>query len=97
MKYEDKELGVSFTIPDRITVGSFLEYHSLKDFSEPEERWLKAWEASKAVVEDWQCPLLPEMDKLNLSSNDARLVKIVRWTAGEAAEHIARLMTIPKV
>jgi len=96
MKYEEPELGVSFTIPDKLTVGVQLEYHSIRDFYEPEEKWLKTWEASKVIVEDWKCGLLPDMEKLNINQTDPRITKIVRWTAGEAAAHMAGLESVPK-
>ncbi len=96
MKYDNPELGVSFTIPDKITVGEQLEYFSAREFTEPEERLIRLWDASKVLIADWQCKLIPDMDELKLESTDPQITKIVLWVIARSSNHMAGILSIPK-
>lgn len=61
MKLENAELGYTCSVPDRPTVRQQLEFFAVVGDARGKERFERYWEGAKAVITDWQCPALPDI------------------------------------
>lgn len=97
MEKKNEALGVSFTLPDRVTVRMQLNYSSLAVTAYGQELFERFWNAARTVVQDWKCELVPDIDKLDLDAvDDPKIAEIVRWTGWEVKQYMDALENIPK-
>lgn len=104
----NKSLGVSFILPERISVRQQLRYRQAIAFNfdvgpdgeirlNNNDMYERYWKAMPIVVEDWQCEIIPDMAKLDLDeADDPRIADIVFWAANEVVGHMSGLRSISK-
>ena len=62
MKLENTELGYSCSVPDRPSVRQQLEFFSLVSDARGANKLERYWVGAKALISDWQCPALPDVN-----------------------------------
>jgi len=97
MQYKNDALGVSFEIPDSLTVGKQLEYKSgLVSFGDVQGQfYTRFWCAVKAVIEKWECDYMA-LDVDLGTATDPRIAKVIEWAAMKGNAHMNDLVTLPK-
>ena len=108
-EFENERIGVSFTLPDEITVREQLRYKIAmwirweaqpdKDPSEWNELefYDRAWRAAKTVVKDWECEAIPDLDDFDMAeSTDPKAANVVFWTCNAVSGHMNGLGQVPK-
>lgn len=103
MEFKRENPDCKFTLPDAITVRQQLAYFSAAGALSGNEMWLRLWEAAKTLIQDWECPLIqnlnPDRSKKEidyLDSADPQVTYILIWVAGEVREHINSLKSLSK-
>jgi hypothetical protein len=97
MEKKNEALGVSFTLPERITVRLQLKYNSEAVFAWGKERFERYWLAAQTIIQDWKCDLIPKPDELNLDEVfDPKIAEIITWTAWEVKMYMDKLDQTPK-
>lgn len=99
----NEQLGVSFTLPDRLTVDQLDEYQrkvagylgEYKDTFLSTVRY-RAMQYSAAVeaglIDEWQCASMPEARPANIGAADAQ---VISWVGGEVERYIKGYTDIP--
>lgn len=83
----------TFTIPDRPTVEQQLHYYSAPG---DENTLLRFWEMAKALIQTWECSVLPDF-KTDLSTLDSPTVtSVIIWAGIEVKKYMSELDDIPK-
>ena len=91
-RYENEALGVSFELPERMSVRKQLEFRSRIANARGESSYTRFWEAAAVIVDKWQCELIPDPAALDLdTADDPRVADIVQWAANTVAGHITGL------
>lgn len=104
MEYKNDSLGVSFTVPDTVTVRKQLQYKRgiNKAFvqevsSDGDDFYPLFFDGAKAVIENWQCELIPNINELNMdTATSPKVADIVFWTCNIVAGHMNNLEAVPK-
>lgn len=94
--FENEALGVTFELPDTMTVFQQLAFRGeiAKQEGGP---FIRFWEGAKAIMVKWECDDYPELKKIDLNATDDRkLAEIVTWVSNQTAGHIEKLGEIPK-
>lgn len=92
--HENASLGVSFQLPDKITVSKRLAYLNKMV---GESMFEKLWNAGLTLITDWKCAAYPDPKAIDLDeSEDMVLSDIVIWTSGRVAEKMSELVHVPK-
>jgi hypothetical protein len=92
--HENSSLGVSFQLPDKITVSKRLAYLNKMV---GESMFEKLWNAGLTLITDWKCTAYPDPKAIDLAeSEDMALSEIVIWTSGRVAEKMNDLVHVPK-
>lgn len=94
MKYTDESLGVSFVVPDKITVRKQLEYKGAL-LGREKGFYVRLWDAAKTVVESWECSEL-KLDTDIDSITSKRAADIVEFVGIKVSNHMGDLETLPK-
>lgn len=105
-EYKDEQLGVSFTVPDAISVRKQLQYRRAIGNAFSSGVLAPAGEdnfyplflvGAKVVIEGWQCEHLPVLNGLNFDEvTNPRVADVVFWTCNTVAGHMNRLEEVPK-
>lgn len=97
--YQNEVLGVSFDIPDKITVRQQLAYRSAAGYpmngqlARLESLWLGALE----VLTGWQCAAIEKPNELNLDvETNPDVAAVITWAGVRALIHMNTLEEIPK-
>ena len=98
MRYESEALGVSFELPDTLTVREQLLFRSRIAERPREEHFTRYWYAAQSLIQEWQCDDIPDPAELDMDApdGDGRLSNIVMWVANTAAGHLAGIDIPPK-
>lgn len=95
-KYENAELGVSFTLPDELTIRQQLEWRG-RLIEEEGTSFIRHWEAIRPMIQDWECEEIPDLEKLDIDkATGKKAADIVFWASNEAAGHMLELDEVPK-
>ena len=95
--YENEELGVSFSLPERFTVRENLNFRGHLGRVASDSAFIRYWVAALPIIEDWQCALIPDPAALDMDTEtDARIADIVQWTANSVAGHMLALVAPEK-
>lgn len=88
-KFESKDLGVSFTLPDKMTARQQLVFRrKTAGFVEADDLYIRYWEAAVELVQDWECEKLPDPAAFDLDAEVAAdVVDIVMYAANVTAGH----------
>ena len=94
--YENEKLGVSFTLPDKLTVRQQLDWRG-RVFETEGTTFLRHWQAVKPLIEDWAYEPDPVLEDIDIdTATDKALADVIFWASNEAAGHMAGLDAIPK-
>ncbi len=97
MKFENKELKVTFEIPDVITVRQQLKYMSYVRFTLGEEHYLALWEGAKLLMTEWECESIPKLAKYDLDkAEDFADTHIIIWVGNQVSAHVFELTSEKK-
>lgn len=92
MQYTNDALGVSFTLPDSLTVRQQLRHRERILLNAAEDAYTRNWLAALPLISDWQSDDIPDLDEFDL--DDATSVKqanIVQWVANIVAGYVFEL------
>jgi hypothetical protein len=92
----NEKLGVSFQLPDRVSVRQQLAYISSAGLATGNELFEKLWYGARAVVTGWKCEALPDINTDLDSITDPKATEIILWTGLEVKQYMDRLDTVPK-
>jgi hypothetical protein len=107
-RVENKSLGVSFVLPERISVRRQLQYRQAIAFSFDvgedgqlrtgnNDLYERYWRGAQYVIEDWQCELIPDVANLDFDKADnPRIADIVFWVSNQVAGHMEDIKAISK-
>lgn len=96
MKYENDELGVSFSIPDAVSVRRQLEFRE-SVFVADGSIYARYWAGARDVIDDWQCEVIPDIADFDMDAATSKLeANIVNWVANTVAGHMDSLEDVPK-
>jgi hypothetical protein len=78
MQKNNENLGYSYTVPDRPTNRQQLAYFSNSLLARGADTLERYWLAAAALIQDWQCEVLPDIhtDLNSISSPKATLIMI---------------------
>lgn len=94
--FENEALGVSFSLPDKLTVRQQLAFRQRLAASDG-DLYSRYFMASVPLIEDWQCELVPVVADVDLDTETRTSVAdIVQWMANEVAIYFTDLGTVPK-
>lgn len=95
-EFSNKERGVRFTLPDRITVRDQLHYFSVMSDGVTLETMERYWEAAKVLIENWECKKLPNIETDLGSVFDDKITAVVLWSGAQVMNYMSGLGTVPK-
>lgn len=97
MEFKNDKLGVTFFVPDKITVRQQLAYVSSEVFARGKDFLERYWLGAVGVMYDWQCSLIPDPETLDLDkTTDPRIAEIITWAGMEVRKFMNSLDEVPK-
>jgi hypothetical protein len=97
MNYENEALGVSFSLPDELTIRQQLELRTRVFQDESDDAYSRWWAGILPLIEDWQCEDIPDPAALDLDAPGTwQEGHIVQWVSNMAAGYVTDLGTVPK-
>lgn len=95
--YSSDDLGVSFSLPERLTVRAGLDLRARLADSANDNAYIRWWLAAVPLLEDWDCPDLPDPAALDVDTDATwHLLDIVQYVANQTASHMLELESVPK-
>ena len=96
--YTNETSGVSFDLPDAITVRKQLAYrHAVASATDTADIYGRFWKGFLMLVDNWQCELAPDVHAIDLDTDTRRQVAdIVVWACNTLAAHMNDLEDVPK-
>jgi len=96
-KFENADLGVKFTLPEKLTTRQILQYIQATRWMETDDAQIRAWQAALPLIEDWECETIPDPAGFDLDSEGTwRTVSVVIWTGNSVSGHVAEMDDVPK-
>ena len=95
-EFSNKERGVRFTLPDKITVRDQLHYYGVMAESLTLDTYERYWEAAKLLIENWECKRLPDLQTDLGETDDPKITTIVLWTRTQVLTHMGDLGAVSK-
>lgn len=96
MEFKRTEPDCSFTVPDKITIRQQMAFFSEMPGTLNRLYFERLWESSKTLIENWNCPIFPDMDASLDDFNDPQITNVLIWAGAKVREHINSLTAIPK-
>ena len=93
---KNERLGVSFQLPDRVTVRQQLAYYSGAGLAVGDELFERYWQGAKAIITDWKCEALPDIHADLGSLTDPKATDVILWAGMEVKRHMESLDSVPK-
>jgi hypothetical protein len=94
--YTNEKLGVSFSLPDKLTIRQQLDWRG-RVFESAGTTFLRHWLAVLPLIEDWDYEPHPKLEDIDLDKiTDKAMADVIFWASNEAAGHMAGLDDIPK-
>lgn len=97
MEFTNDDPKVRFTVPDRPTVRQQMRYADVAVMQG--NNFTAWWRAASVLIEDWECDLIPALDKANElmdKETNPKITEILTWVGMKVKEHINALEEIPK-
>ena len=89
-----------FGLPAHPTVKHQLDYWSAYTEQRDQPLYVRMWHAAKALIQEWDCALLPNMDadlaKIDDPAVASHVATIVMWAGNQTLGFVNRLEEIPK-
>ena len=101
-KIELKEHGVSFSLPDVVSVRSMLRFQAAwaQTTQGPDKDlvFVKRWELVNdlGLLQDWKCDYFPKPDASLMEADDPRIAYMVIEALNEIFVHMMALRDVPK-
>lgn len=95
-EFADEERGVRFTLPDKITVRGQLRYFGALNDPELEGSYERYWEAAKALIENWKCKLVPDINIDLDKITDPEITGVILWAGRQVMAHFGELEKVSK-
>jgi len=95
MRYENRELHVSFELPDRPTVRQQLRWRGETVSMPGAELFEKLWAGARQLITAWECDAVgidADLDALT----DPAAAQIVEWVGLQVFTHMRALEDLPK-
>lgn len=93
-EYTNETLGVSFSLPKKITVRQNLRIASrMTMMADLDDYYFVFWYAIVPLIdnEDWKCELIPDPKELSFNDDNPILSKIVMWIVTQANNWLSNL------
>ncbi len=96
--FENQDLGVSFDLPDKITVGDQLRYKGrvYRNGAEIEDIYVRYWYGARGMVQNWQCEVLPDANADIETLDNRNAADVIFWTGNVVAGHMVTLGNVEK-
>lgn len=100
MECNNKKLGVSFELPEAITVRDHLRIRSQQTLTFNSADWyIVQWHAVKFLFKNWKCELIPSLDDFDVNDKnetDIRKSRIITWACDETQAWLNGLESVEK-
>lgn len=97
MEFKNEKLNCTFSVPDRPTVRQQLAFFSLFSEADGAERFERLFAAARPLIQAWNCPALPDLEKMDLDKLDSPAqTQVLIWVAQKVVVHINGLEDVPK-
>ncbi len=97
-RFDRAEPDAHFALPARPTVKQQLEYFSRYADTRSDPMYLRLWSSAQVLISEWQCALLPDLKKADLSKiTDPAVTTIVMWAGNAVLQYMGDLESLPKV
>jgi hypothetical protein len=95
---ENAAIGVSFEVPDRLTVRQQLRYWSEAAISARPDMYERYWNAARTLIkpEGWTAPGGLTVDANLDDLYDPELVTVIRYVGMAVFQHVNALESVPK-
>jgi hypothetical protein len=88
-EFENKDLNVKFSVPESMSVREYLRYISATtSFSEDFEEYARYWEGAKQLIDEWECELIPDINKSIDEMHTLDQTNIVVWVGIQVKLHV---------
>jgi len=94
MKFERENC--TFTIPDRPTVRQQLEWFSAASSQDQNDKLARWWEGAKALIETWECKVLPDLHSDIDTLSDPSQTTVIIWVGTQVLNFMNSLEDVPK-
>ena len=96
--YKNKDLKLSFDVPDSVTVNQQLRFRrAIANGTRSDDTYAIYWRGSLHLIENWQCEHVEDPHTLDLDTETRSIVTdIVFWTCNQVADHMLSLDKMPK-
>jgi hypothetical protein len=96
--FENDALGVSFDLPERITVGDQLRYKGriYTAGMVSEDIYIRYWAGARGMIKNWQCEAMPDVMVNIEDEEDPTVADIVFWAGNMVAGHVTNLASVKK-
>lgn len=96
--FENTELGVSFDLPDKITVGDQLRYKGRIYIygASTEDIYVRYWAGARGIVQNWQCEVFPDQMADIEKVENPDMADVLFWVGNVVAGHMATLGSVEK-
>ena len=96
-EYSNDDFGVSFSIPDKLTIRQQLRFRSESAFSSNADKLERFWFGAQELIQDWECERIPNPREVDLATEtDPKIVDVINYVASVTAGHMMRLGYIEK-
>jgi len=96
LEYKSDDFGVSFSVPDKVTVRQQLAYYSEAARAANEDLFMRLWLGARQVLDDWKCEAMPDRFADLDSVTDPRAAGAITWAAMQVKSHMDKLEQVPK-
>jgi hypothetical protein len=96
-EYQNDELGLRFTLPERPTVRQQLNYRAAIALSPLRpDVYDRFWQGAKKLIGDWACEAIPDPEQFDMdTATDPRAADIIFYVCNAVAAHMDSLETVP--
>ena len=95
MKFEKKELKLSFEIDDVITVPMQLMYWGMIDEANGMAKFVMRWNAARILVKEWKFKPYPDPLAAFADKSDPAITAAIMWASQEVYDYITGLTEVP--
>lgn len=95
--FTDDALGLSFELPDKLTVRQRLRFKSAVLMSGAGDVYTRAWEGALTILGKWECETVPDPHALDVDADTRpEAAAVVEFVANAVTQHLNELSDVPK-
>lgn len=87
-KFKNKELKVSFELPDVINCRDQLRFSGANIGMRDDEVFIRIWEGAKSLIEKWNCSYFDYKEDSLDEAIDPRITRLVIWVGSQVSRHM---------